>query len=597
MADDRVITHYRSAFGDERPSTEASVARVRQILAEAHRGGPFADVWRIRAGTEAGSFHGRTLRLEDGGEVLIQDRIPDDLPFGYHRMDGDDGEVLVLHAPWQVPSPGARPGWVVVAQLYASRSRDSWGHGDLRDARRIAGWVTAGGPGGHLMINPLHAPAPVANPEPSPYFAASRIFRNPLYLAVDELPGADAADLDEPRRAALALNDERLLDRGRVWAAKHRALAAVWAAQRDDPAVVARVDRWLADPVNRRYAVWSAAVAAGTEPPLAAAVDPHAEPDDQQRFWAWLQLELEDQLHRVGDVLIHDVAVGVQQGADTWLWPEAFVLDGTRIGAPPDAFNTRGQDWGLPPYHPEGLRAAGYEPWIRAVRSSLWGAAGIRIDHIMGMERLWWIPAGAAPDEGVYVRYDLDEMLDVIAIEAHRADAFVVGEDLGTVSPTIREAMAERGFLSYRVMALSADEPSTYPPRSMAAVTTHDLPTIRGLLSGDDLEAQQRLDLQPNVEGTHAAVARLRAWVGDHDGTLADEEVVVRLHALLASSPAHLVAATLEDLALMSERPNMPGTTDGWPSWCWSLPAPVDEVLASDLATRVRAAFAERVDR
>jgi len=597
MADDRVITHYRSAFGDERPSPEASVARVRQILAESHRDGPYADVWRIRAGTDAGSFQGRTLRLEDGGEVVIGDRIPDDLPVGYHRMDGDDGEILVLHAPPQVPSAGARPGWVVVAQLYAARSRDSWGHGDLRDARRLVQWVTEGGPGGHLMINPLHAPAPVADPEASPYFAASRIFRNPLYLAVDELPGADRVDLDAHRRAGLALNAERLLDRRRAWAAKHAALVAVWATQRDDPAVGARIDRWLADPIHRRYAVWCSAVAAGTEPPAAAAVDLTAPPDDAQRFWAWLQIELEDQLHRAGDVLVHDVAVGVQQGADTWLWPDAFVLDGTRIGAPPDAFNTLGQDWGLPPYHPDGLRAAGYEPWIRAVRSSLWGAAGIRIDHIMGMERLYWIPAGAAPHEGVYVRYDLDEMLDVIAIEAHRADAFVVGEDLGTVSDAIREAMAARGLLSYRVMALSADDPATYPPRSMAAITTHDLPTIRGLLSGSDLEAQLALDLHPNVEGTHAAVERLRGWAGDPDGTLPDEEVVVRLHALLSTSPAHLVAATLEDLALMSERPNMPGTTGGWPSWCWSLPEPVEDVLASDVATRVRGALAERVDR
>ncbi|HEX4866043.1 MAG TPA: 4-alpha-glucanotransferase [Acidimicrobiales bacterium] len=598
MADDRVVTHYRDAFGADRPSPSWAVDRVRAILAEPHRRSGFVDVVRVRAGEGSGPLAGRPLELEDGGTVELGGAIPDDLPLGYHRVEGDDGPILVLHAPGQVPGPGARPGWVVVAQLYASRSRDSWGHGDLRDARHVVEWVRAGGPGGHVMVNPLHAPTPGADPQPSPYFASSRVFRNPLYLAVEELPGAHGVDVSTPRDAAVALNDDRLLDRPRAWAAKRAALAKIWDEQRRDPGVVARVDRWLADPVQRRYAAWCVATEAALSPPPAADVSLSSAPTDEERFHAWLQVELEDQLHQVGDVLIHDVAVGVERGADTWLWPDCYVLDGTRIGAPPDAFNTQGQDWGLPPYHPAGLRAAGYEPFVRAVRSSLWGAAGIRIDHIMGLERLYWIPADGAPDEGVYVQYDLEEMLDILAIEAHRADAFVVGEDLGTVPPAIREAMARRGLLSYRVMALSADDPAHYPDRSMAAITTHDLPTIQGLLTGRDLAAQQDLGLEPNVDGTNEAVARLRHWVGaDGDTALSDEEVAVRLHDVLSRSSAHLVAATLEDLALMSERPNMPGTIDTWPNWCWSLPQPLEDVLASATATRVRAVLAERVER
>jgi len=599
MADDRVIPGYRSAFGDERRSPDHVVAWAREVLADRADAGAFADVWRIWSGTEAGSFAGRTLRLEDGGEVRVGDRVPDDLPHGYHRMDGDDGEILVLHPPRQVPSAGARPGWVVVAQLYATRSADSWGHGDLRDARRLVEWVREGGPGGHVMINPLHAPAPGDDPEPSPYFASSRVFRNPLYLCVDELPGADRADVAPARQAALALNADRLLDRRAAWAAKRRALAAVWELQRREPAVAARVDRWLADPVNRRYATWCALVEVGAEVPAASAVDVTAAPGDEERFHAWLQLELEDQLHAVGDVLIHDVAVGTHRGADTWLWPGCYVLDGTRVGAPPDEFNTQGQDWGLPPYHPDGLRRAGYEPFVRAVRSSLFGAAGIRIDHVMGLERLWWVPPGTSPADGVYVRYDLAEMLDVIAIEAHRADAFVVGEDLGTVSEGIRRAMEDRRLLSYRVMALSDEHPHHYPAQAMAALTTHDLPTALGLLTGRDLATQEELDLHPNVEGTRAAVARLRAWAGADGGDEepSAEEITVRLHEVLAGSPAHLVAATLEDLAGVAERPNMPGTTgDVWPSWRWGLPAPLDQVLATERARRIRAAFAGRVE-
>ncbi|MET0728742.1 MAG: 4-alpha-glucanotransferase [Acidimicrobiales bacterium] len=601
MADPRILTRYTDAFGTERSSPDWAIDHVRAVLAEdrAGSGAGFRDVVRVQAGASAGPvLAGRILLLEDGGEVRVDEDVPPDLPFGYHRLAGDEGPVLVLHAPPECPPAGAKPGWAIVAQLYAARSSDSWGHGDLRDARRLVGWLDRGGPGGHLMLNPLHAPIPGPDPQPSPYFPSSRVFRNPLYLCIDEVASEEPAAVDEWGTAARSLNADRLIDRSGAWAAKRAALAALWTEWRAEPATVARVDRYLADTVNRDYAAFCAAVEAADGARPAATVHElrhGGEPSEAERFWAWLQLLLDDQLHAVGGALIHDVAVGTDpDGADTWLWPDCFVLDGTRVGVPPDRFNTQGQDWGLPPFHPAGIRAAGYEPWVRAMRSSLAGAAGIRIDHIMGLERLFWIPEGGKPRDGVFVQYDLHELLDVVAIESHRADAFVVGEDLGTVPPTIAAAMVERGLLSYRVVALDSNHPSTYPDRTLAAITTHDLPTTIGLLSGSDLQDQLDLALEPNEDGTAEAAARIRAWAGG-DAELSDEDVLLALHQVLADSPAHLVAATLEDLGLMAERPNMPGTTDAWPNWSRALPAPLEELLAGDVAQQVRATLADRV--
>ena len=606
-----ILTSYVDALGTERSSPDWAVAHVTSLLAEP-RPGRFADVLRVRAGQPADRLSGATLQLEDGSEVVLGDHVPDDLPFGYHQavLDGDRRPVLVLHAPARTPVP--ERSWVVAAQLYSARSTDSWGHGDLRDARRISDWMA----GGFLMLNPLHAAIPGPHPQPSPYFASSRIFRNPLYLCVDAVlaatplaPGTDAEalyrTLADLAGRAQQLNGDRSIDRGAAWPLKREALRALWDVS-GDAALTERVDAWLDDPVNRRYARYCvlAEAAEGTPPAIEAAshepdgsaiTEPSiTEPSDDERFHAWLQLLLEEQLVAIGGNVIQDVAVGTDRaGADTWLWPECYVLDGTRIGCPPDQFNTLGQDWGLPPFHPAGLRNAGYEPFVRAVRSAVTGSAGIRIDHVMGLERLFWIPEVGSPPDGVYVSYELDELLDIVAIEAHRAGVFVVGEDLGTVPPSVPAALADRSMLSYRIMSLDTRHPHEFPEMSMAALTTHDLATTVGLLSGSDLADQNRLELSPNEADTWAAVDRLRWWIGAWEGAT-HGDLMAALYRLLASSPSLVVAATLEDLAQMAERPNMPGTIDAWPNWSIGLPAELGAVLASDVADAVRQALSSR---
>jgi 4-alpha-glucanotransferase len=277
--------------------------------------------------------------------------------------------------------------------------------------------------------------------------------------------------------------------------------------------------------------------------------------------------------------LVHDLAIGTDpEGFDAWYWQDLFVLDGTRVGAPPDQFNTIGQDWGLPPVDPWRLRAAGYEPFVRMLRSALAHGSGLRIDHVMGLFRLFWIPPDEDPAAGLYVRQPADELLALVALESQRAQGFVVGEDLGTVEPGVREVLAERRVLSYRVMALDDTPVEHYPVEAVASFTTHDLPTLAGFWSGTDLADQQRLGMEPNVEDTLAARARFASQIGADDGTPLDE-VVRRAHESLARAPSRIVLAQLEDATGTTERPNMPGTTDGWPNWSLALPAPLETVL------------------
>jgi 4-alpha-glucanotransferase len=232
---------------------------------------------------------------------------------------------------------------------------------------------------------------------------------------------------------------------------------------------------------------------------------------DRARYHQWLQWRVEGQLGQANAHLdvMQDLAIGCDPaGADAWLWPDAFAL-GVRVGAPPDEFNTRGQDWGLPPFNPWALRARHYEPFIQTMRSGFRHAGGMRVDHVMGLFRLFWIPPDAGPAEGAYVRYPHHELLDILALESHRAGAYVVGEDLGTVADYMREELAARDVLSYRLLWFEPSPPPQYPERALAAVTTHDLPTIAGMWSGSDLNEQSRLGLEPNVESTRAIHGRL----------------------------------------------------------------------------------------
>lgn len=542
------------------------------------------------------------LVMEDGAEVHLTGTLPPDVPTGYHRLVPDDGseEVDLVVSPGRCPPPPDR-AWGWAAQLYAARSRRSWGHGDLGDLADLARW-SAGQGAGMLLVNPLTAGALGEHPQPSPYFPSSRCFANPLYLRVEEVSGA----LDVPEIAALgeagrALNAERLIDRDRVWALKSAALEAVFARFDGDP----RFDAYLDDrgPALEGFATFNAladlhgplwrAWPEGLRRPGSPEVQAFCRTREgarRVRYHQWLQWQLDRQLAGAGESLpvMADLAIGVDAGgADAWLWQDTFAAT-MRVGAPPDEFNTQGQDWGLPPWDPWRLRQARYRPFVETVRAGLRHGGALRFDHVMGLFRLFWIPDGHTPADGTYVHYPSWDLLNILALEAERAGAYVVGEDLGTVEDGVRAELAARRVLSYRLLWFEPDQPATWPGQALGSVTTHDLPTVAGVWSGADLAAQRDLGLRPNEEGMTSMRRRLQEW-GGVGGSAAPADAVRAAYRALAAAPCSVLTATLEDALAVEERPNQPGTVDEWPNWRIALPRPIDDLegdgLASDIAT------------
>jgi 4-alpha-glucanotransferase len=590
---------YHDALGRWRDSPSETIdAILRTMGASDERPHPPDDVpvLFLRPGDSRAVSRPAVLHTEDGGEVRVDGHLPLDLPLGYHLLEHlDDGaRTTIVVSPGRCPLPDDAPTWGWAVQLYAMRSSASWGMGDLADLRRLATWSADELGAGLVLVNPLHAAPPGVHQAASPYFPSSRRFRNPLYLRVEDVPGAATAlgdRLGELATAGRALNDQRLIDRDAVWRLKLDALGQVWERFSGDPGF----DRWrrgegapldayatfclLVDDYGGDWRSWPEELRHPDRPEVAAYG--RANPRRVQ-FHQWLQWLLERQLESAstaGVALMHDLAVGVDPGgADAWLWQDVFALD-MAVGAPPDEFNTRGQDWGLPPFDPWRLRAAGYGPFVETIRAGLRHAGGLRIDHVMGLSRLFWIPRGASARDGAYVRYPFPELLDIVALEATRAGAYVVGEDLGTVEDEVRREMASRDLLSYKLLWFEDRPPPEYPKRALAAVTTHDLPTVAGLWTGSDLDDQRRLGMEPNEESTGAMCRRLQDMVGVAADASPDEAVAA-FYGALGTAPCMLLAAALDDAVAVAERPNMPGTVDEWPNWSIALPVPLEELMA-----------------
>ncbi len=263
-----------------------------------------------------------------------------------------------------------------------------------------------------------------------------------------------------------------------------------------------------------------------------------------------------------------------------------MLAPGVSVGAPPDTFSPDGQNWGLPPFVPHALRDAGYAPFVETVRSTIAGTGGIRIDHVMGLFRLFWIPEGRPASAGAYVRYPSTDLLDLVCLESVRAGAVVVGEDLGTVEAGVRETLAERSILSYKLLWFEPERPERWPRSAMGAITTHDLPTVAGLWTGADLQDQARAGRERDGGEEWGMRDRL-AWEAGIPTDSPVEEAVVAAHRLLAAAPCAVVTATLEDAVGAPLRPNLPGTTVERPNWCIPLPVTIEELEAHPLAQQV----------
>ena len=599
-----VVKEYTDAAGEHRRLSRATVDLLLDALG--------AD--SVRPAADRGPLvvtAGRAVDLGGLSEVVLEDgtRLPGSTtlargtPPGYHRMEPVDdrrrARTLIVTPP-RCPLPDRRRAGVAV-QLYAARSTGSWGIGDLAGAARLGEWARGHG-ADFLLLNPLHAPAPTLPQQPSPYSPASRRYRSPLLLNVAAIPGADGLgpELEPLAAAGRALNASRRIDRDAVWRLLLPALERIHQATAD--ADRTELDAFVlreGEPL-RRFALWSALAerhgASFREWPRALrAPGPRAldrltaEHAARVRFHAWVQLQLDRQLAAAARSidLVNDLAVGVDpNGADAWA-DQSSLAAGMHVGAPPDLYNPTGQDWGLPPYDPWRLRDADYAPLVQTIRAGLRHAAGLRVDHVMGLVRLWWVPTGLGAAAGGYIRYASDELLGILALEATRAGAFVVGEDLGTVDAEIHDALLRRAVLSYKVLWFETAAPARYARRALAAATTHDLPTIAGLWSGADLAAQGSLGRdavqdQASARWLRRALLRLPG-VTPRSSVPA---VVDAVHTALGRSPSLLAVATIDDLLHVEERPNHPGTIDEWPNWRLALPRTVEEVTADPAAAR-----------
>ncbi|ASU84846.1 4-alpha-glucanotransferase [Nocardiopsis gilva YIM 90087] len=600
----------------------------------------------------------RTWVELDSGEYAEPDP---GLPLGVHRIhvehapvtkNGSAATTVTQSAPMLVvpdrlelpPALHDQRAWGLMVQLYSLRSRASWSMGDLRDLAELADWSARDLGADFTVINPVHATEPGPPIEPSPYLPVSRRYASPLYIRIEDIPEytrLESAQREGIQRLARPLRERGrtadLLDRDSVWEAKRAALLALFNVRRTaarEAAYQAFLEREGASLVE--YATWCAlAEQYGSDyrdwPERLRDVTSHTVGKEALRRWPdiefhrWLQWILDDQLAAaqagaraagmsVG--IVHDLAIGVRDGgADAWMYRDALV-SGVTVGAPPDAFNQQGQDWAQPPWHPVRLAEQGYAPFRQVLRQAMRHAGGVRADHVMGLFRLWWIPEGAAPDEGTYVRYDHEGMVGALALTAKETGSVVVGEDLGTVQPWVRDHLAERGILGTSVLWFERDgkgqprRPEEWRSECLATVATHDLPPVASFLSAEHVELRDRLGLlrRPAKEERADAEEQVAVWramlielgllAPDTDPISAPADVVVALHAYLARTPARMIGVALTDVVGDRRMQNQPGTSTEYPNWRIPLtsaegePILLDELIADpQLCAQVRRAL------
>jgi len=556
--------------------------------------------------------------------------FPVPLGIGYYRLTlrGTtlEAETRLIVAPPACYLPNAfesRGVWGLAVQLYALRSERNWGIGDFSDLRALCGIVARAG-GAAVGLNPLHEVRFETGGVPSPYSPSSRAFANWMYLDIEQLPGYEpgdvaAADLAAARkgehidyaavarlkrsvaRAAFARFESSSVSSSRVpeQAAFETFVQRGGATLRRAAIFDALVTHFTAGGRSGDWATWPAPFRDPESPEVAAFAREHA---DDAAFFNYLQWQVDEQLARCAGAarmpvgLYRDLAVGADlAGSDTWAQQEALTRE-LAVGAPPDLLNTRGQNWGVAPFHPLALRRAAYEPFAALLRANMRHAGALRIDHVMALARLWLVPEGAAPDRGAYVAYRLNELLAVVALESVRARCIVIGEDLGTVPAGFREALARKKIFSYRLLQFEVDDggflaPAQYPSLALVSTGTHDLPPIGAYWTASDVSLRARLSLIDEAAESRergerarkreqllqafdselgpdaARSARFRAAAdapGDRN-TLA--EIALAANRYLARSPGRLLMVQLEDLLGDVAQVNVPTTRDEHPNW------------------------------
>jgi 4-alpha-glucanotransferase len=560
---------------------------------------PVIVVWgRSRLRLPAGRCE---IILESGERIEPSGTHAPPLPFGYHtlRVDGVH-EAAIFAAPVKAPSPQNIRSWGIFAPVYAMRTKDTWGIGDIGDLQRYREWINELGGG---IVATLPMAAAFMDDDPSPYSPISRLFWNELYLDVRKLPEYRGEPLEQ-------LPDSDRIDYKRVVATKRSLLERL--AERFEPDDAfhdfARHANDYAEFRARREADRASDDHGGESACAMPFADAH---DKRVRYHLYVQYRMAQQMRAVADDakrgglgLYLDFPLGVNpNGYDAWRYREHFAK-GVSVGSPPDLFFTRGQNWGFPPLDPDAIRAPHHSYFRACIRQQLAHAGILRIDHVMGLHRLFWIPNGAEAKDGVYVNYPHDELYAVLTIEATRADCVIVGEDLGTVPKYVPDIMRKRGVRRMYVVQYEikpdADAPIGAPsPQSIASINTHDMPTFAGFWDGRDIDDRldQSLLDDRGAERERTTRARMRESLtnflkargllsSDGSDTMAVLDALVRF---LGSSEAEMVLVNLEDLWLEREPQNVPGIPDR--SWRQRFRVPLEAARADETIARILSAL------
>ena len=583
--------------------------------------------------------------------------LPPDLAPGYHRLRlpsfGCDACLIVAPARCFIPAPlerGARC-WGFAVQLYTLRSARNWGIGDFGDLAVIA---TAAGHAGAAFIglNPLHARHLARPDEASPYAPSSRLFLDPLYIDVAAvIESADCADAraaiaDAEFQARLArARQERLVDYAAVTALKlpilgllYRHFRRHFAAADDAQAKDFSAFRQQGGAALARFAEFEALrlqLQAADSPALewhdwprelqdpagVALAQFRREAAGRIEFQIYLQWLAAAQLHKAATAartagmaigLYRDIAVGAaRDSAETW-GEQTLFAHNVSVGAPPDMLNRQGQSWGLPPWNPRVLAREEYAPFRRLLAANMRDAGALRIDHVMALTRLFWIPQGMAGADGGYVRNPFEDLAAIVALESVRNDCMVIGEDLGSVPDGLRARLREAGLLSYRVLVYERHwqgdgqfcRPAEYPPQSLATVATHDMPTMTEFWCGDDIARRAKLGLYPGQQQHDEDAARrdgerngILRLLGDIGLSPADPssagDVIESLHAAIARTASMLAVVQLDDLVGETEPVNIPGTYREYPNWRRKLALPLEEIVEDERWSRLAAIMRE----
>ena len=578
-----------------------------------------------------------TVDGQEWGEATF--RLPDGLPLGWHTIELHSGETrhecALIITPDRLSTTDVfvnEPATGVMAQMYSVRSRNSWGIGDFHDMGLLAEVLAKEAGADFLLVNPMHAAEPFPPAEDSPYLPTTRRFINPIYLRIEDIP--ELAQLDEATRADVLELGEELseinrtsgyIERNPIYQAKLDVLHEMHSRGRTPEreaefrAYIEREGQGLVD-----FAAWCAQrEIEQIHAPRAHAIIPPI--NDLINFYMWLQFLCDEQLAaaqarataagmKIG--IMADLAVGVHPGGadahnlEPWLAPDVSV------GAPPDNYNQQGQDWSQPPWHPARLAEAGYRPWRNLLATVLRHSGGIRVDHILGLFRLFVMPRMQHPSTGTYVRFDHEALVGILALEAERAGAVVVGEDLGTFESWVQDVLAAKGVMGTSILWFEGS-PTVEGPRlqneyrqlALSSVTTHDLPPTAAFLAGEHITLRERLGLftrdvavedaedlewQAEVldriretgcfEGTELADTRFEGLARDERGDT--HELMVGIHRFIAGTPSALNCISLVDMVGDVRSQNQPGTnSDQYPNWCVPLcDGEGNPVLIEDLA-------------